>query len=162
MENICPCFWIRQYPYNSLTFARHNILADNFVYTICVMVKDKLYAIISCDQPLFKLYFSVWEILQGFYSPFLSLSLSIPFTPLSLSLSLFLSLISPSLSISLLLPFFLSLFFLSLSLAYLMDVFVLFFLQEPLIILLKDCFLNKKRYVLFQTRKKFQNSIFLV
>ena len=23
-------FWIRQYPYNSLTFARHNLLADNF------------------------------------------------------------------------------------------------------------------------------------
>ena len=82
-----------------------------------------LYAIISCDQPLFTLYFSVWEILRGFYSPFHSLSLSIPFTPLSLSLSL--SLISPSLSISLLLHFFLSLFSLSFSLAYLMDVFVL-------------------------------------
>ena len=81
-------FWIRQYPYNSLTFARHNILADNFVYTICVMVKDKrmiiLYAIISCDQPLFTLFFSVWEVLWGFYS---------------------LSLISPSLSVYLLLPF---------------------------------------------------------
>ena len=68
-----PTFWIRQYPYNSLNFARHKKLADNFVYTIshdnfvytisrdnfvytiCVVVKDKrmiiLYAIISCDQP---------------------------------------------------------------------------------------------------------------
>ena len=75
------------------------------VYNICVMVKDKrmiiLYAIISCDQPLFTLYFSVWEILRGFYSPFHSLFLSIPFTSLSLS-SLSLPLyISPSTFLSL-------------------------------------------------------------
>ena len=70
--------------------------------------------IISCDQPLFTLYFSVWEILRGFYSPFHSLfHLSIPFTSLSLSVSL--SLISPSLSISLLLPFFLSIILFSVS-----------------------------------------------
>ena len=94
-------FWIRQYPYNSLTFARHNILADNFVYTICVMVKDKrmiiLYAIIYCDQPLFTLYFSFWEILRGFCSPFHSLY---PFHP-SLSLSLSNLYISPSTFLSL-------------------------------------------------------------
>ena len=73
------------------------------VYTICVMVKDKrmiiLYAIISSDQPLFKLYFSVREIYKDFTLRF-TLSLSIPFTSLSyLSLPL----------LSLLLPFFLSL-----------------------------------------------------
>ena len=59
-----------------------------------------LYAIISCDQPFFTLYFSVWEILRGFYSPFHSLSLY-PFHLslfLSLSLSFYLSL-SPSLSL---------------------------------------------------------------
>ena len=100
-----------------------------------MMVKDKrmiiLYAIISCDQPLFTLYFSVWEILRGFYSIFHSLcipitSLSLSPLPLSLSLSLSLSLISLSFSISLLLPFFLSLS-LSFSLEYLMDFFVLVF-----------------------------------
>ena len=133
---------------------RHDILADNFALLFCVyhvMVKDKrmiiIFAIISFDQPLFTLYFSVWEISRGFYSSFHSLSLSlsplypfhlsIPFTSLSLSLSLSLSIslslsylslplyISPStfLSLSLLL----SLFSLSFSLAYLMDVFVLVF-----------------------------------
>ena len=60
------------------------------MYTICVMVKDKrmiiLYAIISCDQPLFTLNFSVWEISRGFFSHFHSLSLSL--SPLSHSLSL--------------------------------------------------------------------------
>ena len=79
------------------------------------MVKDKrmiiLYAIISCDQPLFTLYFLVWEILRGFYSPFHSLSLY-PFH-LSLSHSLTLSL---SLSLSLSLLF--SLSYLSLSLYF--------------------------------------------
>ena len=99
------------------------------VYTIFVMVKDKrmiiLYAIISCDQPLFTLYFS---FLLDFTRILLSLSLypfylSIPFTSLSLSpLSLiYLSLplyISPSTFLSLSLSF---------SLAYLMDVFVLVF-----------------------------------
>ena len=99
-----------------------------------------------CNQTLFTLYFSVWEILQEFYSPFHSLSLyplhlSISFTSLSLPLSISISLslsylslplyISPStfLSLSLFLPFFLSLSFslfsLSFSLTYLMDVFVL-------------------------------------
>ena len=98
----------------------YTISRDNFVYTICVMVKDKrmiiLYVIISCDQPLFTLYFSVWEI-------FLSLSLSLYPFHLSLSLSYhsFPLYISPS---TLLL---LSLFSLSFSLAYLMDVFVLIF-----------------------------------
>ena len=70
-----------------------------------VMVKDKrmviLYAIISCDQPLFTLYFSVWEILRGFYSPFNSLSLSLsPLYFFHLSLSFYLSFsLSPSLSL---------------------------------------------------------------
>ena len=51
-----------------------------------------LYAIISCDQPLFTLYFLVWEILRGFYSPFHSLSLY-PFH-LSLAINLCLRFIS--------------------------------------------------------------------
>ena len=91
---------------------------------------------ILCNQPLFALYFSVWEILRGFYCPFHSYSLypfhlSIPFTSLSLYICIYIYIsylslplyISPStfLSISLLL----SLFSLSFSLAYLMDVFVL-------------------------------------
>ena len=67
-----------------------------------------VYAIIFCDQPLFTLYFSVWDILRGFYSPFYSLSLSIPFTSISLSLSLILSISLLSLPPSLYLPFYLS------------------------------------------------------
>ena len=55
------------------------------------------YAIISCDQPLFTLYFSVWEILRGFYSPFHYLY---PFhlSLISLYLSFYLS-FPPSLSL---------------------------------------------------------------
>ena len=87
-----------------------------------VMVMDKsmiiLYAIISCDQSLVTLFFSVWEILRGFYSPFNSLSLS-SFSLLSLPPSLYLSFY---LSFSL---FLFSLFSLSFSLDYLMNVFVL-------------------------------------
>ena len=98
-------FWIHQYPYNSLSFARHNILAiilcNNFERSFCVI----------------NLCFSVWKILRGFYSPFHSLSfpftslslsplypfhLSIPFTSLSLSLYLSRTLyISPSTFLSL-------------------------------------------------------------
>ena len=79
-----------------------------------------------CNQPLFTLYFSVLEILQGFYSPFHSFSLY-PFH-LSLSLPLY---ISPStfLSLSLLL----SLFSLSFSLVYPMDVSVLVFFKNAII-----------------------------
>ena len=104
------------------------------MYTISRDGQDKrmiiLYAIFSCDQPLFTLYFSVWEILQGFYSIFHSLSLSL--SPLSLSLFLSLSLSLLSLPTSLYLSFYLSfslspLLSLSFSLAYLMDVFVLVF-----------------------------------
>ena len=73
-----------------------------------------------CNQPLFALYFSIWEILRGVYSPFHSLSLY-PFhlflsLSLSLSLSLFISLISPSLSISIPPSLYLS-FYLSFSLS---------------------------------------------
>ena len=89
-----------------------------------VMVKDKrmiiLYVIISCDQPLFTLYFSDFTIpfTLSLYRPF-HLSLSLSLISPSLSLPLY---ISPStfLSLSLLL----SLLSLSFSLAYLMDVFV--------------------------------------
>ena len=81
------------------------------VYTICVMVKDKRmiiqFAIISCDQTLFTVYFSVWEILRGFYSPFhslypfhLSFSLSLLSLPPSLYIPFYLSFsLSPSLSL---------------------------------------------------------------
>ena len=64
-----------------------------------------LYAIISCDRPLFTLYFSVWEILQGIYFPFHSLSLypfhlSLLSLPHSLYFSFYLSFsLSPSLSL---------------------------------------------------------------
>ena len=92
------------------------ISRDNFVYSICLMVKDKrmiiLYAMISCNQPLFTIYFSVWEILRVFYSPFHSLS--IPFTlPFTLSLSILFTL---SLSLSLKFSLFLRLSYLSLPL----------------------------------------------
>ena len=133
-------FWIRQYPYNSLTFARHNILADNFawyfwghnfVYTglggslslyICclslsglcipfrVMVKD-LRMIILCISNNFLRSTFVYILFLGFGDFIrISLSLSIPFTSLSLSplshslslLSLYISpstFLSPSLSL---------------------------------------------------------------
>ena len=76
------------------------------VYTIFVMVKDKrmiiLYAIISCDQPLFTLYFS---FLLDFTRILLSLSLSL--YPFYLSIS-FTSLSYLSLPPSLYLSFYLS------------------------------------------------------
>ena len=62
------------------------------------MIKNKkmiiLYTIISCNQPLFRLYFAVWEILRRieYASPFHSLSMPLPFTSLSLSISLSFSL----------------------------------------------------------------------
>ena len=106
-------------------FCDISILADNFAWWS--RIKGWLiilYAIISYDQPL--IVYALFLGLGDFTRILLSLSLSIPFTSLSLSplypFHFSHSLISPSLSISLLLPFFLSLSF---SLAYLMDFFVL-------------------------------------
>ena len=55
------------YPYNS----RHNILGHNFSWSFLLIIARHNF----CNQPLFALYFSVWKILRGFYSPFHSLSL---------------------------------------------------------------------------------------
>ena len=54
-----------------------------------------LYAIISCNQPLFTLYFAVWEILLRIEYAFHSISMPLPFTSLSLLFAL-----SPPISLS--------------------------------------------------------------
>ena len=103
--NLWHYFWIRQYPYNSLTFSRHNILGDNtgllrFIFPFGRFSDHSLPLCLS-----------------------LSLSLSISLSPLSLSLSLSVYLsfsLSLFLSLSYIsLPLYISPFYLSLSLSLL-------------------------------------------
>ena len=107
-------FWIRQYLYNSPTFARHKILADNFEryfrnIILCIRGFYALFLRLG-DFPRIVLSLSGVNILSSLPLYLLSFTLSLyayPFHSLSIypfHLSLSLSLISPSLLISLLLP----------------------------------------------------------
>ena len=103
--------WIRQYPCNFPTFARHIILGDNFVNNF-----ERLFCLINLCLRFISRFGRYCEDFTLHFTLSLSLSLSslYPFhlfLSLSLSLSISLSLFSPSLSIYLLLPFFLSLSF---------------------------------------------------